>query len=196
VTFVRADQWIGAWQEPDPDEALLEVLRRYITAYGPITAQDFARWFWLDPAEAAGLIQKLARELVEVDVEGRRAWRLAADTRGPRPRAVNSLRLVPQYDCYLLGSNPRERLLPDVARKRVFAYGRGRYEGAVGLPILLVDGVVSGMWERRQRGKQTELWVEPFVRLDKAQRARLEAEAARVGRFLDLAVTLTIGRLD
>ena len=29
VTFVRPDQWIGAWQEYDPQEALLEVARRH-----------------------------------------------------------------------------------------------------------------------------------------------------------------------
>ena len=36
-----------------------------------------------------------------------------------------SLRLLPQYDCYLLGCGPRERIVPEAARPRVNTYGRG-----------------------------------------------------------------------
>ena len=39
VTFVKPQQWLGAWREVDPDEALLEVARRYLRAYGPATSQ-------------------------------------------------------------------------------------------------------------------------------------------------------------
>ena len=73
VTFVRADQWAGTWQELDPDEALREVFRRYLAAYGPATHRDFAEWFSLRPGEAWSLVESLAGELEAVDVEGRRA---------------------------------------------------------------------------------------------------------------------------
>src|SRR4051812_41437390 len=45
TTFARADQWIDSWEEMDPGESITEVCRRYISTYGPITHQDFARWF-------------------------------------------------------------------------------------------------------------------------------------------------------
>ena len=35
VTFVRADQWLGGWEERDPGEAILDVVRRFVRAYGP-----------------------------------------------------------------------------------------------------------------------------------------------------------------
>ena len=60
-----------------------------------------------------------------------------------------SLWLLPQYDCYLLGCGPRERIVPEAARPRVNTYGRGRFESATGLPVLLIDGAVAGIWERR-----------------------------------------------
>jgi hypothetical protein len=65
----------------------------------------------------------------------------------------------------------------------------------VGLPVLLVDGVVAGMWERHTRGKRTELKVESFVQLTPSQREQLDAEAARVGRFFGAEVSLTLGPL-
>ncbi|HEX8220470.1 MAG TPA: winged helix DNA-binding domain-containing protein [Chloroflexia bacterium] len=195
VTFVRADQWAGAWTDPDPEEALAEVLRRYLAAYGPATHQDFARWFWLKPAEARRVMESLAAELEEVEVDGHRAWILASDTSHTWPSGEGSLRLLPQYDCYVLGAVPRDRVVPEAARKRIAAHGRGRFEGAVGLPVLLVDGVVAGMWERHTRGKRTELKVESFVQLTPSQREQLDAEAARVGRFFGAEVSLTLGPL-
>jgi hypothetical protein len=201
VTFVRADQWIGTWQEIDPDAALAEVARRYLAAYGPATHREFARWFWIDPAESRRIIESLGSEIAQVEFENHQAWVLAADidilanspTRDP---GETSVRLLPQYDAYVLGSGPRERIVQEVAHKRIFSYGRGRFEGAVGLPILLIDGEVSGIWERKMRGRILEIRVEPFVGLTSAQNKQLEAEAARIGKFLGSEATLSLGTLS
>ena len=196
VTFVRADQWAGTWKDVDPDQALTEVFRRYLHAYGPATHQDFARWFWLKPAVARRVLEDIADELEEVNVEGHRAWVLAGDADATRQKEAGSLRLLPQYDCYVLGAVPRDRLVPEEARKRIASYGRGRFEGAVGLPVLLVDGVVAGMWERRARSKRIELKVETFIQLTPSQSEQLKAEAQQVGTFLGAEVSLALGSLS
>lgn len=195
VTFVRADQWAGTWADLDPEEALIEVLRRYLAAYGPATHQDFARWFWLKPVEARRVMESLAAELEEVEVDGQRAWMLASDMDLHWRSGEGSVLLLPQYDCYVLGAVPRDRVVPEASRKRIAGHGRGRFEGAVGLPVLLVDGVVAGMWERHTRSKRTELKVESFVPITPAQREQLDAEAARVGQFFGTEVSLTLGPL-
>lgn len=196
VTFVRADQWVDNWEELDPDEALVEVFRRYLRAYGPATHQDFARWFWLKPEQARRVVDSIAGELEEVELEGHRAWILAGDLDTSGFSEVGPVRLLPQYDCYVLGGVPRDRLIPEAARGRISTHGRGRFEGAVGLPVLLVDGVVAGIWERRVRSKRAQLKVESFTPLTPAQRKQLEAEAARIGKFLSVETTLTLGLLD
>lgn len=195
VTFVRADQWIGYWQDRDPGEALTEICRRYFAAYGPATPQDFAHWFWLKPGEARRVMASLTDELEEVDLAGYRAWMLATDAREEWEAQFGSLRLLAQYDCYILGCGPRERIVPDAARIRVSTHGRGRFEGATALPVLLIDGVVAGMWERRKRGSRIELRVEPFSQLAPLQHRQLEAEAARLGAFLEMEVALSLGAL-
>jgi hypothetical protein len=58
--------------------------------------------------------------------------------------------------------------------------------------FLVVDGVTAGLWERKKRGKQIELRVAPSKRLSRVQRAALEAEARRVGEFLELEPDLTV----
>ncbi len=196
VSFVRADQWIGHWEKHDTRDALIELCRRYIAAYGPTTHQDIAHWFRLKSEQAHGLMESLAAELEEVEFLGRRAWLLASDGRDdPQEADESSLWLLPQYDCYLLGSGPRERIVPEVARPRVNTYGRGRSESATGLPVLVIDGAVAGMWERRKQGKANELRVESFVELSARQHEQLAAEAARIGAFLGVNMALALGIL-
>ena len=199
--FVRADQWIGHWEEHEPRAALVELCRRYIATYGPVTHGDVAHWFRLKPDQARRLIEPLALALEEVDFLGRRAW-LLADGAQNAPNASGApddgaLRLLPQYDCYLLGCAPRERIVTDVARPRVNTYGRGRFEGATALPTLLLGGSVAGIWERRAPGRTSptggELRVEAFVPLTARQRKRLDAEVARIGAFLGTNLTPSLG---
>jgi len=198
VTFVRADQWIGGWREVDPDAALREVCSRYLAAYGPATPADFGHWFALTPGAARGVLESLGSAVEEVDFAGRRAWMLAADAPAPDAPApaTNVVRLLPQYDCYVIGCGPRDRVVPAPARARAATHGRGKFEGATGLPVLLIDGVVAGLWERRPRGKRLAVRVEPLVPLTPAQEAQVAGEAARLAAFLDTPVDLTLGALD
>lgn len=196
VTFVRADQWIGGWREVDPQEALKEVARRYLGAYGPATHREFAQWFTsrhFRPAGARRVFEKLGDELVEVEIEGRRAWLLAADAPLLDVEANGSVRLLPQYDCYIMGFRERDHLLPEAARSRLLGHPKGRLEGPAAVPWLVADGFVAGMWERHRVGKRIEVAVHPFVRLTAQQRQKVAAEAARMGSFLDGDVGVTVG---
>lgn len=196
VTFVRADQWVDRWLEHDPEKALAEVCRRYFATYGPATHQDFAHWLALKPAQARSVMELLADELQEVDFAGRRAWMLATDAEEEWDPELSSLRLLPQYDCYILGCGPRERIVSQAARNRVSTYGRGRFEGATALPVLLIDGVVAGMWERRKMKKGAELRVELFNELTDLQRDQLEAETARIAAFFGTEALLSLENLE
>jgi hypothetical protein len=193
VTFVRPDQWINGWREVEERAALLEVCRRYLRTYGPARPGDFREWFSSSafrPANARALFDALGDELEEIDVDGRRAYVLAGDTafRTLEP----SLRLLPEYDVYVMGFREREQLVPESVRRQVAAHGRGRYEGPAGMSFVLVDGVAAGLWKRRKRGKRIELDVSPARRLTRPQRAYLDAEAERIAALVGLEPVLTV----
>jgi hypothetical protein len=190
VTFVRADRWIGKWPRIDPQEAWRELVRRFLRAYGPTPLEGLVRWFGIEPARALPILRSLDRDAVAIKIEGRDAWMLSSDRSVPRRRA-SSVRLLAQYDCYVIGSHPRDTVIDPTALTRIRSYKRGQWEGAVGVPVLLVDGVVSGVWGRRERAGRIEITVEPAVRLTMAQQRGVKAEAARIGRFFGREVTLT-----
>jgi winged helix DNA-binding protein len=182
ITLARPDQWIEGWQEVDEQAAQREVVRRFLWAYGPARPADFRAWFGNVPFDVL--------EVEEVDVEGRPGYVLAGDA--DFPEAEQSVRLLPEYDVYVMGFREREQLVPPRVREQVAAHGRGRYEGPAGVRFLLVDGVAAGLWERKRRGRRIELEVTPAGKLKRAQRAELEHEAGRFGSFLGLEPVLTV----
>jgi hypothetical protein len=193
ITLARADQWVADWQEVDEENALREVSRRYVHAYGPATANDFREWFTspqFKPVQARGLFDSLGDELEQVDVDGRDALVLSGDVEFPK--LSPTVRLLPEYDVYVMGFRERDHLVPDAVRAQIAAHGRGRYEGPAGVRFLVVDGVTAGLWERKKRGKKMELRVAPSKRLTDVQRAALEDETQRIGEFLGLEPDLSV----
>lgn len=174
VTFVRTDQWVG-WKEIDPQKALREAYRRFVATYGPGGPREFAGWFGIRPAGAKALFESLEVEQPAV-----------------RKRQEGPVRLLPEYDCYVMGFREREHLVPEDARKLVKAHPRGRYEGIAAVPTLLIDGVVTGLWRRERRGRRVEIAVQSLRRLDATERRELENEADRIGAFLGLEPVLQL----
>ena len=188
VTFVRPDRWLGGWHEADPEESLAEVFRRYLRAYGPATPRDFAQWFNIPPNAARDLASSLRAELEEVDIEGYRALALASDAGEAAPLADVPARLLPHFDCYVIGCHPRDRLLPPDWAERV-----PPRTIASQLQVMLIDGTIAGVWERKARGKRVEVRVEPFGPLGAEYKLMLEEETRRVGEVLEAETALEIG---
>ncbi|MDX6407103.1 MAG: hypothetical protein QOE13_174 [Gaiellaceae bacterium] len=193
ITLARPDQWLPSWEEMDQDEALREACRRYVRTYGPATAKDFREWFTsrqFKPADARALFDSMGDELEAVDVAGHAAFVLTGDT--DFPQAEPSVRLLSEYDVYVMGFRERDQLVPEEARLLVAAHGRGKYEGPAGVRFLMIDGVAAGLWERKKRGRRIELRVTPSRKLTRAERTGVDTEADRIGEFLGLETVLTV----
>jgi hypothetical protein len=190
VTLARPDRWLSGWREIPLREGRLEACRRFLQTYGPARPADFREWLAgrsLAIDEARELLAAVGVE--EIDVEGQRTFVLAGDTSFPEPQAT--VRLLPEYDVYVMASRERELLVPERVREQL-RRDRGSYDGPAGIRFLFVDGVAAGLWDRAKRGRRLELTVRPTVRLTKPQRAELEVEAERFAGFLGLQLALEI----
>lgn len=59
--------------------------------------------------------------------------------------------------------------------------------------MLLIDGVVAGVWHQRRSGRKVHITVEPLEALGGAQMQELEATAKRIAEIQEGQAALTIG---
>lgn len=183
VTFVRPDQWLGVSLTDAPDEidALTAIARRYLAAYGPATHADFAVWWGGGTGKTLARVvwRALGSDIVEVDVEGDAGWMLAADARrAQKLKPAETVRLLPNFDCYTLHYSPRAHLVPARFAARVF-----RNQGWIS-PVLLINGIAAGTWALTRSGKYIEVRLQPFAPLRPMFLRKVKAEAERLGAFL------------
>ena len=177
VRFVRPAAWLGSLEAVDPEEAARVVARRYLRAYGPATREAFARWFGSpSPAQSGRWLRLLGDELAETPL-GLMLADDVDDASSAEPEGV--VRLLPAFDHYVVAA-PRdvEAVLAAEHRARVY-----RPQGWLS-PVLLVDGVMAGVWSPELSGDRLAVSIEPFSAMGSEVAAAAEAEAARLAEFL------------
>jgi hypothetical protein len=137
---------------------------------------------------AVELFDELAGDLEEVELDGAPGWVLAGDTATPS-RPHRGIRLLGYFDAFVVAGQPRERLYPGPAATR----GLSPSGQAGNYPVLLVDGVVAGLWHQRRAGRNLAITVEPLGELSASQRRQLEDEVELVGAVMEARPTLTVG---
>ncbi|AUI60458.1 winged helix DNA-binding domain-containing protein [Amycolatopsis sp. BJA-103] len=174
-TYVLLDEWIT--EDDTPDDPRAELARRYLTAYGIATAEDFGAW--------SGFPLGLCREAFDaLDLVPAGSGFALAETELTAPPCPP--RLLGAFDTYLLGYRDRDLLLDPAEAKRVNSGG-----GMIA-PTVLVDGRIAGTWHAERTAKQTKVVIEPFAALSRSAVTGLESEVDDYGRFLGEAAVLVI----
>jgi hypothetical protein len=190
VTYTNPRRWLPEFKPASEAKAIATVITRYLYAYGPATSQHFAQWIGAPPTWAAEQFERHSRKLTKINSDGTPGWLARGDTEMAQEEDVEgSVLLLPYFDAYTVGSHPRSRLFPGKAATRALAPSgqAGNY------PVLLIDGVVAGVWHQRRSGRQIEVTVEPLTRLTAGQRRALENQVERIGEILESTPHLTVG---
>jgi uncharacterized protein YcaQ len=180
ATFVRVDEWLPKQAAFDVADARAELLRRFLSAFGPATAHDFAKWSGLKTTDARTALDSLREEVVQVSIEGAPGWVLGADLNALRRSALDehAVRLLGAFDSFLLAHATKEHLVAPRHYKRVY-----RPQGWIS-PVVLRGGTIVGVWFPKTTGRTVTLGVELFGRGEPAVRRLVEREAEGMGRFL------------
>jgi hypothetical protein len=165
-TWAIAETWLGRSLGGSP--SVDEMIVRYLRAFGPATPADFRRWSRLTGHTDA--FDRLRPSLMTLRDEDGRELLDVPDAPRPDPDVPAPVRFLPTYDNVSLSHADRSRI---VDRAHLDA-------GVIGKQSFTVDGFVAGTW-RIERGA---IVVSPFVRLDRASTAEVEAESAALASFL------------
>ena len=190
VRFVRASGWIPNWRQENPDEALARLVDRYLAAYGPATQKELLRWWGVAVvAMMRPAVESLGDAIRDVEVGGVRALAREADLEAieaARPRK-GFVRLLGGFDPLIVGAGLRDQLIPAAHLKRV-----SRTAGWIS-PVVLLDGVVAGVWDAARRGGTLNVTIEPFSEPGKRRRASMTAAAMEIGRAQGLRTSVELG---
>jgi Winged helix DNA-binding domain len=189
ATLVRVDQWLPLQRQISEQEAKQVLLRRYLSAYGPATLQDFSKWSGISMKEATPIWRSLDDEYMDVRIDDKTASLLREDCEQFLNANLSKpvLRLLPSFDPYMLAHAEKNHIVDAAFYKRVY-----RDQWWIS-PVVLLNGRVIGVWSLARQGKGSVLEVELFQKATKTMRARIEEEAASVGAFLGVAMSLAFG---
>jgi uncharacterized protein YcaQ len=167
--FGLAEDWLGPPPRVDRAEATVELVRAYLSGFGPANRNEIADWAGLPPKDVGAALDRLelrcfasedGRELVDLP-------RLPL----PDPSAPAPVRFLPTWDATLLVHARRTQILTEEDRPRVF-----NPKSPQSVSTFIVDGTVAGTW-KFVRGS---IRVEPFRKLDRSAQRGVDAEAERL----------------
>ncbi len=182
-TFRLLDDCTPHSRSLSPDEALIEITRRYFRSHAPATAHDFAWWTGLSVTEARQGIAALGTLLHRETIDGTPYWYSDEACADAPTQAVT---LLPGYDEYLLGYRTRDAVLDPQFAERVCPGGNGVFQ-----PMIVTDGRITGVWKRTFRKRDITLTRAPFVEGERGHDADLQAQIDRFAAFWEMPVTLT-----
>lgn len=185
VTFTSPRTWVpdAPWDDaPDQHTALATVIERFLDVYGPATHEDFSRWWGVDAAKARRLFKEHPDVMVEVELDGVTRWTTPATldaTLEEGDDAAAGVHLLPGFDPYVIAPiGHRVHTIPDGFVDRV-----SRAAGWIS-PVLVVDGVVRGVWSHEAKNGTLAVTVEPFAKVTAATKKAAAGAAARYGELL------------
>jgi hypothetical protein len=165
-------------------------LRRYLRAFGPATAADFAQWTGITLTDAREIWAREQTDFAPVNVEGWAAAVLREDVDELAQAEVERplVRLLPYFDTFLLGHKEREHLVAMKHRPKVYRAQRWI------APVVLVDGRVAAVWEHAREGNRLHVKVTKIGSISRRIAAGIREEARDLGRFLGIPnVDIQIG---
>ncbi len=171
ATWIAHDVWLD--RDTNGDSAPEAVVLRYLRAFGPASARDFATWSGL--AGARELLDRLRPKLRTFRDQNGRDLFDVEDGPLPDPGTPAPPRFLAEFDNILLSHVDRTRVI-EGTRKPPIPPGNGGAQGTV-----LIDGFMRAAWKLAPSG---ELRVTPYVRISRRAADEVVEEGDRLLSFL------------
>jgi hypothetical protein len=164
----------------DPQQARTWLVRRYLSAFGPVLFEDILWWTGFTKRDIQVALEALEGEIIKVRIEGMDGTylMLAEDalqlTNFSRPQTP-TVNFLPGLDPLIMGYRDRRRFL--AARYEVHILGRAGNTA----PTVWINGQVMGAWGQRPDGSLIYRLFEP---VNQEVHSLLTDEAERLEAFL------------
>jgi hypothetical protein len=178
-TYALLDERAPKAKTMEQDEALYELTYRYFKSRGPATVQDYVWWSGLTVKQTKQGTAMLGSEFKRIQIGG-------AEYIYPKtivPKNIDKLQvtyLMPDYDEYGIAYKNRGSL-----RNEDIPLGKIKGNSTVYSHWLVLNGVISGTWNRIEKDGNVSAEVKPFIPLSKKDKLEVDNAAERYNKFFN-----------
>ncbi len=164
------------------EDALVQLVKRYVGTFGPVTEQDIAWWTGLMKTTIQTALTALESELLPIQIKKHSDEYLMLESdykvlkKFKAPRSLPAL-LLPYEDPYPKGYQLRTRLVKAEHEKHVYVGGEAQ-------PTVLVNGKIVGIWNRVFQKPGETLTIQLFQRVSRSDKNTLMAKAHAMSHML------------
>ena len=186
----RFDRWLPAGKGVRKRTSVavadpaVELLRRFLSAYGPATQTEFAAWAGTGGGQPRAVWSRLSDQLIPVELQSERRKAAvhfalrddASELRsGDQVRAEPAVRLLTPGDP-LLQLRDRDTLVPDPAMQKVI------WKNLSPSGVVLVGPEVAAIVRLQKKKEVLHLTINSVRRFDRSVRAEVEEAAERLAK--------------
>lgn len=185
-TYARFADRVPAPRRLDREEALAEIVRRYLAGHGPATVADLAYWATLTVGDVRRGLAAIRIDLASFDHDGRTFWHLPDQEPPTSFAAEPSAHLLQILDEIYRGYQDSRMVIDSagvVPRTREAAAG-----------MALVDAQMVATMKRTVTARQVRFTLTPYDdrRPTEPELAAVEEAAARCAAFLGLDAEVVV----
>ena len=167
--WASTEDWLDAKRRPsNPDECYVDLIRKYIENYGPVTRDDIVYWTFLLTKDVDNAIELLKDDLT-VETFGTKQEHFSIDesvkTLDEPPHVI----ILPEFDSLIMGHKDKSRYLDERHVKKVF-WGLGGIHRTI-----LLDGFVGAIWKRMRTREGMTVEVNPIRALSASERSLIKS---------------------
>lgn len=185
-TYALIDERVPPGGGFDRDDALVELVGRYLTSHGPASVKDMSWWSGLTMTDLRKALDDLGEEVASETVDDIELWSIAS--KETPPPAVRGAHLLQTYDELVVGYTESRFLGDPGAEEARAAWGDRTYPSGV----LLLNGRIGGHWRRRLERASVRAEVHLYEDPTRAATQAVRSAATKLGRFLGRPVELDV----
>jgi hypothetical protein len=173
TTYALLDERVPASPSLSEVETLALLARKYFTSHGPATLKDFAWWSGLSAAAVRTAIGEAGKYLLPLKT-GSSTYLVNEDF---VPPGNDSAHLLPAFDEYIISYTDRSVVLPLPHNRKAVS------DNGVFRPVILVNGLVEGIWKRSFLGDRVFIETSLFRKQGMKVKKAIEQAALEYGYF-------------
>lgn len=176
LTYALLEERVPKTNLPTREEALARLAKKYFSSHGPATLQDFTWWSGLSVNDASHALEMVKFELQSETIEAQTYWLLKAQSFSPTNKAV--VHLLPAFDEFIISYKDRRAALP------FENFTKAVSNNGIFKPIVVVNGLVTGIWKRTEKKGKLFVETELFQPPDQTTMRLIEKAAMQYGNFM------------